>query len=37
MAGRGEIACYKQFLHFPVFLKDLYCQHVKARACLGKG
>ena len=32
--GKGEIACYKQFLLFPVFSKDLYCWHVKTRACL---
>ena len=24
--GKGEIACYKQFLHFPLFYKDLCCQ-----------
>ena len=35
--GEGEIACYKQFLLFPVFSKDLYCRHVKPTACLGKG
>ena len=35
--GKGEIACYKQFLLFPVFSKDLFCRHVKTRACLGKG
>ena len=36
--GRGEIACYEQFLLFPQFFsKDLYCRHVKTRACLGKG
>ena len=35
--GKGEIARYKQFLVFPVFSKDLYCKHVKTRACLGKG
>ena len=30
--GKGEIA------HFPsVFSMDLYCRHVKTRACLGKG
>ena len=34
---KGEIACHEQFLFFPVFSKDLYCRHVKARACLGKG
>ena len=36
--GKGEIASYKQFLLFPiVFSKDLYCRHIKTRACLGKG
>ena len=35
--GKGEIARYEQFLLFPVFSKDLYCRHVKTRACLGKG
>ena len=36
--GKGEIARYEQFLLFPqCFLKDLYCRHVKTRACLGKG
>ena len=35
--GKGEIACYEQFLLFPVFSKDLYCRQVKTRACLGKG
>ena len=36
--GKGEIARYEQFLLFPqVFLKYLYCRHVKTRACLGKG
>ena len=34
--GKGEIARYEQFLLFPVFSKDLYCKHVKTRACLGK-
>ena len=34
--GKGEIAHYKQFLLFPVFSKDLYCRHVKTRACSGK-
>ena len=30
--GKGEIA------RFPtVFSKDLYCRHVKTRACLGQG
>ena len=35
--GKGEIARNEQFLLFPVFSKDLYCRHVKTRACLGKG
>ena len=35
--GKGEIARYEQFLLFPVFSTDLYCRHVKARACLEKG
>ena len=36
--GKGEIARYVQFLLFPqCFQKDLYCRHVKTRACLGKG
>ena len=35
--GKEEIARSKQFLLFPVFLNDMYCRHVKTRACLGKG
>ena len=35
--GKGEIARYEQFLLVPVFSKDLYCRHMKTRACLGKG
>ena len=35
--GKGEIARNEQFLLFPVFSKDMYCRHVKTRACLGKG
>ena len=36
--GKGEIAHHEQFLLFPQrFSKDLYCRHVKTRACLGKG
>ena len=36
--GKGEIARYEQFLLFPqCFQKNLYCRHVKTRACLGKG
>ena len=37
IVGKGEIACHKQFLLFSTFSKDLYCRHVKTRACLGKG
>ena len=33
--ANGEIAHYEQFP--TVFSKDLYCRHVKNRACLGKG
>ena len=29
--GKGEIACYKQFVLFPVFSNDLYCRHIKTR------
>ena len=35
--GKGEIACYDQFLLFSVFSKGLYCRHVKNMVCLGKG
>ena len=35
--GKGEISLLEQFLHFQCFLKDLYCRHVKSRACLEKG
>ena len=35
--GKGEIVCLEKFLLFPVFSKDLYCRHVKTRACLGRG
>ena len=32
--GKGEIAGNEQFLLFPQgFSKDLYCRHVKTRAC----
>ena len=31
--GSGEIARYERFLLFPVFLKDLYCRHVKTIFC----
>ena len=39
--GKEEIARKEQFLHFPQCLKkkkkNMYCGHVKTRACLGKG
>ena len=36
--GKGDIAHYEQFLlFFTVFSKDLYCRHVRTKACLGKG
>ena len=36
--GKGEIARHEQFLLFPsVFSNNLYCRHVKTRACSGKG
>ena len=35
--GKGEIARNEQFFLFSMFSKDLYCKHVKTRACLGKG
>ena len=35
--GKEEIAWYEQFLLFPhCFQIDVYCRHVKTRACLGK-
>ena len=35
--GKGEIARYKQFLLFPtVFLKDLYCKHIKTLGLVWK-
>ena len=37
LSVKKEIACYDQFLLFPVFSKDLFSGHVKTRACLGKG
>ena len=37
IVGKGEIACYKQFLLFPqCFQKTCTACHVKTRACLGK-
>ena len=35
--GKGEIARYEQFLLFSIFLKELYCRHIKTRDCLEKG
>ena len=36
--GKEEIARLRAISFFPtVFSKDLYCRHVKTRACLGKG
>ena len=36
--GKGEIACYKQFLLFPhCFQKDLSCRHPKNQGLFGKG
>ena len=29
--GKGEIACYKQFLLFPQFSEDFICRQVKTR------
>ena len=36
-ARKGEIACNEQFLLFLQCFQELYCRHVKTRACLGKG
>ena len=36
--GKGEIACYEQFLFFPsAFSKEVYYRHIKTRTYLGKG
>ena len=35
--GKGEIACYEQFLLFPQCLQKTCTADVKTRACLGKG
>ena len=35
--GKGEIACYEQFLLFPVFSKGLFPRGVKRCHCLGMG
>ena len=34
--GKGQIACYEQFLLFPWCFQNT-CRHVKTRACLGNG
>ena len=26
--GKGELACYEQFVQYPVLSEDLYCRHV---------
>ena len=35
--GKGETARNEQFPLFPHCCQDMYCKHIKARACLGKG
>ena len=36
--GRKQYGVNEKLLLFPtVFSKDLYCRHIKTRACLGKG
>ena len=35
--GKGEIARHEQFSFLTVFLKDLYCRHIKTRPYLAKG
>ena len=35
--GKGEIACYEQFLLFPVFSKGLFPRGVKRCHCVGMG
>ena len=35
--GKGEIACYEQFLLFPQCFQKTCTAHVKTRACLGRG
>ena len=38
IVGKGENCSLRAISPFPtVFSKDLYCRHVKTRACLGKG
>ena len=35
--GKGEIACYEQFLLFPQHFQDMFARNVKTRVCFGKG
>ena len=36
--GIGEVFSLREISPFPTaFSKDMYCRHVKTRACLGKG
>ena len=35
--GKGQIACYEQFLLFPVFSKGLFPRGVKRCRCVGIG
>ena len=35
--GKGEIACYEQFLLFPVFSKSLFPRGIKRCHCVGMG
>ena len=35
--GKGKIACYKQFILFPLCFQKACKRHVKTRACFGKG
>ena len=35
--GQGEIARNEQFLFCPKCFQDLYCRHVKTRACFENG
>ena len=34
--GKGEIACYKQFLFSTLFSKNLYCRYEKNKGLFGK-
>ena len=37
IVGKGQIACYEQFLLFPVFSKSLFPRGVKRCHCVGMG